>query len=60
MNAQKGDTVMWLKVRYFNTWYKREFSVNVRGNITFKDGDVYFGRYMIPVKHLIAIEPIDD
>ena len=51
---------MWLKVRYFDTWYKREFSKIVRGNITFKDGDVYFGRYMIPVKHLIAIEPIDD
>ena len=51
-----------MKIRYFNTLYQREMTMDVAGNIQFEDGRAIFAsgghRYAIELEYVIAIEPV--
>lgn len=49
----------WVRITYFHTLYNREVTKNAR-EITFKDGNAYFGGEMIAIEYLRKVEAIND
>lgn len=53
-----------MRIRYYNTLYKREMAINVAEDIKFEDGRAVFKSgghgYAIEFEYIVAIESIED